>query len=236
MPFQQDEHDNEIYRDPDMARAYAMAWDQYVRVIPKNDRKNMAKAYHAIFEHKLPETATQAERDADEARKKQAAAAYTRWEGTASNFKHVLKSDKTLDLGKFEDASFAAKFARIESHYMANDLFLSRKGKRGNYILDNLDKIAKADHQIPIFITHGAQDQDCRLSDAVELAQEYENAGGPDVWLATPDKTGHSMIERGNVQAIMRIMKELVPKYLIPRTEMDGAQAVASGQANAQRL
>jgi len=197
-----------------MAEGYARAWDEFVRVIPKAERGDIIRGYVRVLEA----TPTG---PAEIAHQQRCAFAFACWEGLISQFSQDVGPDVTIDLGKFKEDGFALDFARLEARYTLDGCYLSADGSPtpgGNdYLVDHLDAIAA--HRVPIFIAHGAQDQVCPVRDAYRLKERYEAAlarrfgpgAGPAVHMDIRERTGHSMLERGNTLALIDICARLVP-------------------------
>ena len=93
-----------FYQSPEGAASlFPDLWEQFVAPIPLNERRDMIRAYY----HRLTSD-NRAERNA-------AARAWSVWEGASS----FLRSNAAY-VGKFDDAEYAAAFARIECHYFIN--------------------------------------------------------------------------------------------------------------------
>lgn len=205
-------------RTPTMARAYAELWDDFVRVIPRDERHDMVAAYSRIFEM-TPET------DEDRALQIRAAKAWARWEGLTS---YLIQDPQ--DLGKFDDDEFAINFARIENRYFMHGCYLGMRldqtpqqfmqeqikaGKDprdNNWIMENIDRLK----DIPTFITHPSTDQVTLPGDAKELFEglkaistKFAELGDKVLKLFEPI-CGHSMLERANAM-ILTLITQMAP-------------------------
>jgi proline iminopeptidase len=109
-----------------------------------------------------------------------AARAWSIWEGATS---HLLMSPSYLE--KFEDALYAAAFARIECHYFINKGFL----KRDDQLLRDVKRI----RHIPAVIVQGRYDAVCPMRSAWDL-----HCAWPEAKLHVIPDAGHSAFEPGN--------------------------------------
>lgn len=229
-----------------MKLAYAKAWDEFVRVIPKEERSDMTQGYvkrlEATADDSLKGTGAYDEKNnrIDPDYQQRLAFAFAKWEGAISNFSHEVDQAGKIDLHKFTDPNFALDFARLEARYMHDGFYLSEDGSPvpggGNYIIDNLDRIAK--HNIPMLIAHGANDQVCNPRDARELESRYKEAlqqaghgkNAAEIVTDIREKNGHSMVERGNTQALIKLIDQ-APKM----THTDKLPPAKSGVDHAVR-
>lgn len=166
---------------------YPEAWADFVRVIPPAERGDMMSAYKRVFDARPTDAA-------ELARQRQAALAWSVWEGVICNLVPDL-----ADVGKFADADYALCFAQIEAHYFASELFLPP-----GHLLANAARLARA----PTYIVHGRYDQVCPLSQAEELAAALAAAGGPPRRYVKPT-CGHGSLERETYLALTAIMDEM---------------------------
>src|SRR5262249_46156370 len=104
-----------------MAEAYARAWDEFVRQVPREERGDIIAGYCRILESKPTDAAGRA-------RQREAAFAFAGWEGLISHFDHEVRDDGTIDLGKFREGDFALDFARLEARYTLNGFYLGPDG------------------------------------------------------------------------------------------------------------
>lgn len=129
---------------------YPDAWEQYIGVIPHEERDDLIMAYH----HRL--TSENAEE------RRQSALAWSIWEGSTSrlyaNFTHP----------RHVNEAFALAFARIENHYFVNKGFFEHDG----WILDNIDTI----RHIPTVIVQGRYDVVCPMKTAWDLYKRFPEA------------------------------------------------------------
>lgn len=152
---------------------YPDVWEEYVRVIPKEERGDLMGAYHKRLTSD------------DEAVRLEAARAWSVWEGSTSK----LFPDAALieDMG---DPEFAIAFARIECHYFMNNAFFDTD----NYLIENIDKV----RHIPAVIVQGRYDVVCPLMSAWELHRAW-----PEAELHITPDAGHSATEPGNISALV---------------------------------
>jgi len=148
-------------------------WEEYVKVIPENERDDMVTAYYRRL--------TSDDRNV----RLEAARAWSIWEGTTSKLFFDPES-----IEKFADPTFAEAFARIECHYFMNNCFFPTD----NYLLDNIAKI----RHIPGVIVQGRYDVVCPMTSAWDLHRAWPEA---DLHI-TPD-AGHSVLEPGNASALV---------------------------------
>jgi len=152
---------------------YPDVWEQYLNVIPPEERGDMLSAYHRRLTSE------------DEAVRVEAARAWSVWEGSTSK----LFPDENL-IEHFGDPHFAIAFARIECHYFMNNAFFDTE----NYLIENVGRI----RHIPAVIVQGRYDVVCPLQSAWELHRTWPEAE----LLITPD-AGHSALEAGNRAALV---------------------------------
>lgn len=152
---------------------YPDVWEEYVRVIPEDERGDLMGAYHRRLTSD------------DEAVRLEAARAWSVWEGSTSK----LFPDAAM-IEDFGDPEFAIAFARIECHYFMNNAFFDTD----NYLIENVDKI----RHIPAVIVQGRYDVVCPIMSAWELHRAWPEA---DLHI-TPD-AGHSATEPGNISALV---------------------------------
>jgi proline iminopeptidase len=158
-----------LYQNPQGAGAlFPDRWDDYVAEIPQRERGQMVKAYYRRLTSKHAEVRAKAAR------------AWSVWEGATS---HLLMSASYLE--KFEDALYAAAFARIECHYFINHGFL----KRDDQLLRGVRRI----RHIPGVIVQGRYDAVCPMRSAWDLHKAW-----PEAKLHVIPDAGHSAFEAGN--------------------------------------
>ncbi len=150
-------------------------YEKYISVIPKNERRDLIKSFYKYLTSN------------NENLRQKAANAWTRWELSTS---HLIK--KELKIESNAKNSFSDAFARIESHYFINKIFLE-----DNFILNNIDKI----NEIPIKIVQGRYDIVCPLRSAWDLNKRLNNSE-----LFIINNAGHSMSEEGITQKLLEII------------------------------
>jgi proline iminopeptidase len=148
-------------------------WEEYLKIIPENERHDMVSAYYKRLTGN------------DEEQKLAAARAWSIWEGSTSKLFFDPES-----IERFADPEFALAFARIECHYFMNNCFFPTD----NYLLENIDKI----RHIPGVIVQGRYDVVCPMKSAWDLHRAWPEA---DLHI-TPD-AGHSVLEPGNASALV---------------------------------
>ena len=153
-------------------------WDEYLKVIPENERHDLVAAYHKRLTHE--------DRDV----RLQAAKAWSKWEAATSR----LYMDENA-VNEFEDPDYALSFARIECHYFTNNAFF----KTNNWLLENIEKI----RHIPGFIVQGRYDVVCPARSAWDLHKVW-----PEAKLNIIADSGHSASEPGTRSALIRAADE----------------------------
>lgn len=153
-------------------------WDEYLKVIPENERHDLVAAYHKRLTHE--------DRDV----RLQAAKAWSKWEAATSR----LYMDATA-VDEFEDPDFALSFARIECHYFTNNAFF----KTNNWLIENIEKI----RHIPGFIVQGRYDVVCPARSAWDLHKAW-----PEAKFEIIADSGHAASEPGTRSALVRAADE----------------------------
>jgi proline iminopeptidase len=157
------------------------AWEQYLELIPTDERHDMIAAYY----RRLTSDDCQV--------RSQAARAWSVWEASTSK----LIPDLEL-IARFGTEDFAEAFARLECHYFMNKgFFMSEK-----QLLENIDRI----RHIPTTIVQGRYDVVCPMFTAWKLHQTFPEAE----FIVVPD-AGHSMTEVGIRSALIETGDRLVP-------------------------
>jgi len=146
---------------------YPDAWEDYINIIPEEERKDLVKAYYKRLTSN------------DEKVRIEAATAWSKWE--ASTSKLIQNKDS---LHHFDNKKIAEAFARIECHYFINKGFFDSDG----WILKNIS-ILKS---IPNIIIQGRYDVVCPIISAWDLHKAWENSN-----LFVVQDAGHSMLELG---------------------------------------
>ena len=148
-------------------------WEEYREFIPPAERDDFVKAYYKRLT------------SSDEGLRLEAARIWSRWE-MATSYLHVSpEAMNTMD-----DPARALPFARIECHYFINNAFFPSD----NYILENIDKIAK----IPGIIIQGRYDVVCPARSAWDLHRAWPKSK----LIMVPD-SGHSASEPGTRSALI---------------------------------
>ncbi|UYL08681.1 prolyl aminopeptidase [Bdellovibrio sp. SKB1291214] len=148
-------------------------WDEYLKVIPQNERHDMVTAYYKRLTHE------------DRNIRLEAAKAWSKWEAATSR----LYIDANA-IEEFDDPDSALSFARIECHYFTNNAFFDSN----NWILENVNKIK----HIPAWIVQGRYDVVCPATSAWELHKAWPEAK----FKIIPD-SGHAAAEPGTRSALI---------------------------------
>ncbi|MGH9928526.1 MAG: prolyl aminopeptidase [Pyrinomonadaceae bacterium] len=153
-------------------------WEEYLQVIPENERADMVSAYHRRLTSE------------DYSVRLEAARAWSIWEGSTSK----LFFDPAM-IEKFADPEFALAFARIECHYFMNNCFFSSD----NYLIENVGRV----RSIPAVIVQGRYDVVCPLMSAWDLHRAW-----PEAQLHIIPDAGHSISEPGIIDALVAATDE----------------------------
>ncbi|WP_413558827.1 prolyl aminopeptidase [Bdellovibrio sp. HCB209] len=148
-------------------------WDEYLKVIPQNERHDMVTAYYRRLTHE------------DRNIRLEAAKAWSKWEAATSR---LYVDPHAVD--EFDDPDFALSFARIECHYFTNNAFFDTN----NWILENVNKI----RQIPAWIVQGRYDVVCPATSAWELHKAW-----PEANFKIIADSGHAAAEPGTRSALI---------------------------------
>jgi proline iminopeptidase len=132
------------------SRVFPDYWQQYLQVIPPEERDDMVRAYYRRLTGE------------DEIARMAAAKAWSIWEGRAA----TLEPRKSV-VDHFGNPFTAMSLARIECHYFMNDSFLV-----ANQILRDARRLAR----IPGVIVHGRYDMVCPVDQAWALHQAWPEA------------------------------------------------------------
>ena len=130
---------------------YPDAWEHYLAPIPESERGDLLSAYYRRLTSD------------DAATRRQAAQAWSVWEGSTSK----LQASNDL-VQHFGDPHFAEAFARIECHYFSNGGFF----ESGSQLLDRIDRI----RHIPAVIVQGRYDVVCPMKSAWDLHRSWPEA------------------------------------------------------------
>ena len=125
-------------------------WQEYLQVIPGDERADMVGAYHRRLTSDDP------------AVRGEAARAWSLWEGSTSN---LVPQDSVI--AHFSDEATALSLARIECHYFMHDSFL-----RKNQLLEDAHRL----RDIPGIIVHGRYDVVCPIEQAWALHRAWPGA------------------------------------------------------------
>ncbi|MCX7035708.1 MAG: prolyl aminopeptidase [Proteobacteria bacterium] len=154
------------------ASVFPDLWEQYVAPIPRAERGDMMQAYYKRLTSRSA------------AVRQRAARAWSVWEGATS---HLHSS--AAYVANFDDADYAAAFARIECHYFVNRGFF----KRDDQLLRDVRKI----RHIPCVIVQGRYDMVCPMRSAWALHKAW-----PEAKLVVVPDAGHSAFEAGTARAL----------------------------------
>jgi len=157
------------------------AWEHYLEPIPKEERHELMHAYHRRLT------------SSDPAVQQAAARAWSIWEGSTS--KLMFDADFVQ---RFGEDKFALAFARIECHYFVNKGFF----ERDDQLLANVSKIT----HLPGVIVQGRYDVVCPMTSAWDLHRAW-----PAAELVVVPDAGHSALELGNAQALVRATNRFRP-------------------------
>lgn len=149
------------------SRMYPDAWEKYVAPIPENERHNFVEAFYKRLTSSDPKV------------RKDAAVAWSVWEGTTS--KLIPDMDAA---SRFGEDQFADAFARIECHYFINKGFFTED----NFLLNNIHKIKN--HKA--IIVQGRYDVVCPPDSAWALHRAW-----PEAEFQIVQDAGHSLSEKG---------------------------------------
>ncbi|MGQ0697355.1 MAG: prolyl aminopeptidase [Panacagrimonas sp.] len=152
---------------------YPDAWEHFLEPIPEAERGDMVAAYH----RRLTST--------DPLVRRQAARAWSIWEGSTS------KLMQNLDMiTRFGEGHFAEAFARIECHYFVNKGFFMSD----NWLLENVDRI----RHIPALIVQGRYDVVCPMRSAWDL-----HCAWPEAEFRVAADAGHAASEPGILNQLL---------------------------------
>ncbi|MFL5353575.1 prolyl aminopeptidase [Archangium sp.] len=155
------------------SRLFADAWEDYVKPIPPEERKDLLRAHYRRLTSEDPKV------------RQESATAWSLWEGRTS----ALRPNADL-IARFGADEFALSLARIECHYFLNDGFLERDG----WLLDNVGRI----RHIPAVIVQGRYDVVCPMQSAWELHRAW-----PEAQLRIIPDSGHSAFEVATLSALV---------------------------------
>ena len=139
-----------IYEKGGASNIHPEAFERYESIIPRDERRDMVRAYYNRLTSEDRETREIAARE------------WSMWEGSLV----TLHPDPNLEQS-FGDIYYAVSMATIECHFWMNNMFWNDD----DWILNNIDAIK----DIPTTITHGRYDVDCRVVGAYELSKKLNN-------------------------------------------------------------
>jgi proline iminopeptidase len=163
-----------FYQNPKGAGSlFPDLWEAYTAPIPPEERGDMVGAYYRRLtsDHKPTLLA--------------AARAWSIWEGATSNLR--LNPDY---VAQFQNAAYAAAFARIECHYFINGGFM----RAPNQLLADIGRI----RHLPGVIVQGRYDVVCPMTSAWDLHRAW-----PEADLRIVPDAGHSAFEAGTVHELV---------------------------------
>lgn len=131
-----------MYGPTGVRNLYPAHWDDFVSIIPENQRDNVVAAYETMINHTDPVIQTMA------------ASTWNEWPAPTANAvtRSIFRNQQERDE--------ALHYAKVSVHYFTNNMFIAE-----NEILSNIDRIK----HIPIEIVHGNADMITRLCGAVAL-------------------------------------------------------------------
>ncbi len=150
------------------------AWEEYLRPIPEVERGDLMSAYYRRLT------------SPDAAVRREAAKAWSVWEGTTSK----LIVDPAY-VEQYAGDEFADAFARIECHYFVHGAWL----RSDTQLLDEAPRIAR----IPGVIVQGRYDVVCPAASAWALHRRW-----PASKLTLVPDAGHSIKEPGILSALVQ--------------------------------
>jgi proline iminopeptidase len=149
-------------------------WEKFLAPIPLDERGNMIEAYYKRLTSPT------------ESVRREAAKAWSGWEGSALG----IKFDPKL-FQSFTEDSHADAIARLECHYFINKCFF----KTDNWLIENVGKI----RHIPGVIIHGRYDIICPFENAWDLHKAW-----PEAKLEIIPDAGHAASEPGIRDALVQ--------------------------------
>jgi len=152
---------------------YPEEWELFLKPIPKAEQHDLLSAYYKRLT------------SIDESVVKEAARAWSRWEGATSK----LRKDQAM-IEQFSSERFSYAFARIENHYFYHHGFF----EDDNWILNNVRKI----QHIPGVIVQGRYDMPCPPASAFLLHKAW-----PKAEFLMIEASGHSASEPPILEALV---------------------------------
>jgi proline iminopeptidase len=164
-----------FYQNPQGAGSiYPDLWERYIDPIPLNERSDLIGAYYRRLT------------SPDAAVREAAAHAWSTWEGATS----FLRTNRSY-VAKFDNARYAAAFARIEAHYFMHGGFLENEDQ----LLRDVGRI----RHIPAVIVQGRYDLVCPIRSAWDLHRAW-----PEATLTIVPDAGHSAFEAGITRELVK--------------------------------
>ena len=154
------------------AHIFPDRWDAFIEPIPVGERGDLLGAYRRRLDDPDPEV------------RRAAAIAWSVWEAALL---HLIPRQETIEA--FSRPEMALAFARIETHYFANDAFLGD----GQLLRD-----ASRLREIPGVIVQGRYDMCCPPITAWELHKAW-----PEAEFVMVDDAGHAFGEPGITDALL---------------------------------
>jgi proline iminopeptidase len=163
-----------FYQNPGGAAAlFPDRWESYVAQIAPEERHDMVGAYYRRLTSAHRPTLLKAAR------------AWAIWEGATSYLR--VNPDYVT---QFEDAAYAAAFARIECHYFINGGFMRSDAQ----LIEDVGRI----RHIPGVIVQGRYDVVCPMRTAWDLHRAW-----PEADLRIVADAGHSAFEAGTTHELV---------------------------------
>jgi len=153
-------------------------WENYVKVIPPEERSNMVKAYYKRLT------------SPDEKIRIEAAKAWSTWEGSTIK---LIPDEATIDA--FGTPHMSVSIARVECHYFFNNCFFTKE--------DQLVKDVGRIRHIPAVLVHGRYDVCTPFKNAWDLSKAW-----PEARLELIKDAGHAADEPGIMDALIRATEE----------------------------
>ena len=148
-------------------------WEDFVSVIPPEERHEMIAAYYRRLTGPDKEIALAAAR------------AWSGWEGATIK---LLPDPEAIE--EFHEERMALSLARIECHYFVNNCFFTEE--------DQLARNATKIRHIPGIMVHGRYDVVCPVKNAWDLHKIW-----PEAELRIIPDAGHAADEVGNMSALI---------------------------------
>ncbi len=162
------------------SRIYPENWQRFVDFIPPEERINLPAAYYKRL--------TSPQRDVQ-------LAAANHWYDWEEDIIRLLPRE----VARMDEDELLA-FARIECHFIVNNLFLPED----DYLINNAGKIA----HLPCWIAQGRYDIICPVVSALRLSQHL-----PKAELHIVPDAGHSISEPGIVDSLIRGIESLAERF-----------------------